>query len=264
MSEEDNGLGFDIIIASVDDIETNDYNPNVMEQEVFSTLAEHIKSDGKMVQPVLVRENPLEDGPSYMVVDGEHRFRASKLAGMKEIAVIVVDYTEDEAKFKTIAMNQLRGNYIPLKMAKLLVDLQERYNNTDIKRLTGIDADEMLSLTELLEVPDIDFGNTPVISLDSVERPIQISLMLMPDEISEYSEAMTKAMELGGDSITPLVGEEVSQYDYAMTTSMGLVGVMLRNVGLSTICKVFNSLPKEQKEALVLEHKPELKQDPDK
>ena len=260
MSEEENDLGFDIIVADIDDIETNNYNPNVMEQEVFNTLSEHIESDGKMVQPVLVRENPIEDGPRYMVVDGEHRFRASKMAGLKEIAVIVVDYTEDEAKFKTISMNQLRGNYIPLKMAKLLVDLQERYNDSDIKRLTGIDADEMISLTELLEVPDIDFGDAPVISLDTVERPIQINLMLMPDEASSYMEAMTKAMELGGESITPLVGEEVGQYDYAMTTSMGVVGVMLRNIGLSTICKVFNSIPKEQKEELILQHKPEVKE----
>ena len=255
MSEE---LGFEIVIANVGDIETNDYNPNVMEQEIFSTLAEHIEQDGKMVQPVLVRENPDADGPKYMVVDGEHRFKASKVAGMKEIAVIVVDYTEDEAKIKTIAMNQLRGNYIPLKMAKLLVDLQERYDDTEIRKLTGIQSDEIISLTELLEVPDIDFDDAPVISLDNVERPIQITLMLMPDEASEYVEAMTKAMKFGGELITPLVGEEVGQYDYAMTTTMGLVGVMLRNVGLSTICKVFNSLPKEQKEELILHHKPEI------
>lgn len=239
-----------IKLVQISDIETNDYNPNVMEKETFDLLVDHIQDDGHMVQPVLVRENPTGKTP-YMLVDGEHRFSASAKAGLKDIMVVVVPYDEVTAKIRTISMNSLRGNYVPMKMANLLHELQKKYSKSELHRMTGIHEDEMESLATLLEVPDIDFSDSPTISSSDVERPIAVNIMLMPDEHSAYTDAMVKAMELAGPVVVPLVAEEVGQYDKAMNASMGLSGAKLRNVGLATICKVFNKLSKADKKKLV-------------
>lgn len=240
----------ELIVCSVDDIESNDYNPNAMEQEQFDVLVAHLQADGKMVQPLLVRPNPNGDGPKYMIVDGEHRWRAAKAAGMSEIMAVVVPYDEDHAKFRTISMNKLRGEYIPLKMAKLIVDLQERYSQDDIRRMTGIKREEFTSLAALLEVPDIDFSSGPSVSMDELKRPIEVNIMLMPDEHGEYEKAMIKAMEIGKPGVVPLIGDEVGQYDKAMKEAFSLASTKLRNVGLATICKIFNGMSQEQRDQI--------------
>jgi len=246
-SDEVLRTGVDIRVLPVTNIKFNDYNPNDMEVEVFNLLVEHVKTGG-MHQPILVRKDS-EGG--YSVVDGEHRLRASINAGLDEVVVVVVDYDDDMAKFKTISMNEIRGEYIPLKMAKLLVDLSERFDQAHIARMTGLTEDTMRSLSDLLDVPSIDFDSDATITSLDVSRPIPIHLMLMPDEHGPYEEAMIKAMTLGGPLVTPLLADEVGKYDHAMTTSFGLTGTKLRNVGLATICKVFNALPASQREDLV-------------
>lgn len=249
----------ELVVVPVDDIESNDYNPNAMEQEQFDVLVAHLQADGKMVQPLLVRPNPHSDGPKYMIVDGEHRWRAAKAAGLEEIMAVVVPYDEDHAKFRTISMNKLRGEYIPLKMAKLIVDLQDRYSQDDIRRMTGLKREEFTSLAALLEVPDIDFSSGPSVSMDELKRPIEVNIMLMPDEHDDFDKAMVKAMELGKPSVIPLIGDQVGQYDKAMKAAFDLASTKLRNVGLATVCRIFNALSEEEKEALALKALPKTK-----
>lgn len=245
-SNDDTGL--DIRAISIDKIEENDWNPNAMEMELFNTLVEQVEAEG-MIQPVLViaKPNTLDE---YIVVDGAHRYRAAKMAGMEKIAVVVMDYSPDMAKFRTISMNRIRGQYIPLKMAKLLASLQESYTPTEIRRMTGIQEDEFKSIASLLEMPEINFDDAPTISMDKVSPPIQITLLLMPEEYTDFEAAMIKAMNFGGDKVIALVGGDVGQYDKAMTGIMGLSGTKLRNVALTALCRVFNALPKDQQKAL--------------
>ncbi len=248
--EAQNQDGIDIRLVDVNSLDTNTWNPNAMEQEMLDILAETVKEEG-MVQPVLVRPHPDLEG-RFMVVDGEHRFRASKMAGLKQIAVVVVPYDDTTAKIRTISMNQIKGNYVPLKMAKLLAELQDIHTPAEIRRMTGIKEDEIKSLSKLLEVPDIDFNaGGPSLSSNDVSRPIQVNIMLMPDEHGTFEEAMIKAMELAGPKVIPLVAEEVMEYDKAMKGAFGLAGTKLRNVGMATICAVFNAMPQEQKEEII-------------
>lgn len=240
----------EIQMVEVSDIETNDYNPNAMEKEIFEILVDTVKTEG-MLQPILVRPSPHEDGPKFMVVDGEHRYLAAEKAGLKKIAVVVVPYDEDMSKIRTISMNRLRGEYIPLRMAKLIVDLQQEYTEDQIRQMTGLGKEEFMGLQSLLDVPEIDFGDSPAISSNAVAQPISVTIMLMPDEHEAYHAAMVKAMELGGPQVVPLVAEEVNEYDKAMTAVFGLAGTKLRNVGMATLCKVFNKLTKAQQKKMV-------------
>lgn len=239
----------DVRVVDVASIEVNEWNPNAMDMETFNILVETVRAEG-MNQPVLVREKPGEEG-TYQLVDGEHRFKASKAAGLKKIMVIVVPYSDDMAKMRTISMNHIKGEYIPLKMAKLLAELQETYSEDEIRRMTGVREEEFANLINLLDVPEPVFEGSVEISSMEVIRPIPVNILLMPDEHESYESAMNLAIAMAGDAVIPMVGEQVGAYDNAMRTSFGITGAKLRNLGLAVVCEVFNAMPADQKKELV-------------
>ena len=234
----------DIRMVGIDDIEGNKWNPNSMEAEFFEALTTEVKANG-MPQPILVRPHPEKEG-KFEIVDGEHRWKSSRIAGKKRIAVVVVPYTETEAKVRTLAMNGLRGQNIPIRLARLLVDLHKEYNPQQVRQMTGIGEEEQTSVLSLLQVPDFKPGDGVKLSAQDVERPIGVNLLLMPDEHQSYTVAMKKAMKYAGDDVTALIGHEVADYDAAMKAAMGIAGAKLRNVALAVICQTFNMLPKDQ------------------
>jgi len=234
----------DIRMVEIDDIEGNKWNPNSMEAEFFEALTTEVKANG-MPQPILVRPHPEKEG-KFEIVDGEHRWKSSRIAGKKRIAVVVVPYTETEAKVRTLAMNGLRGQNIPIRLARLLVDLHKEYNPQQVRQMTGIGEEEQTSVLSLLQVPDFKPGDGVKLSAQDVERPIGVNLLLMPDEHQSYTVAMKKAMKYAGDDVTALIGHEVADYDAAMKAAMGIAGAKLRNVALAVICQTFNMLPKDQ------------------
>jgi ParB/RepB/Spo0J family partition protein len=238
------GEEIDFRLIGVDDISANDYNPNDMEAEFFEAVVSQVKADG-MNQPVLVRPDPTNDG-KFIVVDGEHRWRASRIAGKKRIGVVVVPIDETTAKIRTLSMNNLRGQNIQIKLARLLVDLHKTFSAQEIRSMTGIGEEAQTSVLALLQVPEFNPSDGIKLSAQEVERPISVSLMLMPDEHNSYSTAMKKAMKLMGDDVTALIGHEVASYDQAMKAGMGIAGAKLRNVAMAIICETFNSLSKEQ------------------
>lgn len=233
----------DFRLVDVDDVEPNAYNPNDMEAEFFEAIVAQVKEEG-MNQPVLVRLNPEKNG-KFLIVDGEHRWRAAKLAGKKKVGVIVVPFDETRAKVRTLSMNNLRGQNIPIKLARLLVDLNKQYSEKEIRAMTGIGEEAQQSVLKLLQVPEFNPSDGVKITAQAVERPISVSIMLMPDEHGAYTTAVKKAMKLMGDDVTALIGHEVASYDKAMKAAMGIAGAKLRNVGLAIICETFNNLPPE-------------------
>ena len=159
-------------------------------------------------------------------------------------------FDEKRAKVRTLSMNNLRGQNIPIKLARLLVDLHKDYSSQEIRQMTGIGEDAQTSVLELLQVPEFNPSDGIKISTQDVERPISVSLMLLPDEHGAYTTAMKKAMKLMGDDVAALIGNEVAHYDQAMKASMGIAGAKLRNVALALICETFNSLSKEMQEQI--------------
>lgn len=238
----------DFRVVDIADVQPNEYNPNDMEAEYFEALVEAVKQEG-MNQPVLVREDPANPG-KFLIVDGENRYRASKVVGYKRLPVIVVPLSENMAKVRTLSYNQLRGQNIPIKLARLMVDLYKEFSPVDIRRMTGIGEDEQTNVMELLKVPDFNPSDGIKITTQDVDRPISVNLMLMPDEHGAYTTAMKKAMKIAGPDVVALVGNEVAEYDQAMKAAMGIAGVKLRNVALAMICETFNRLPKAQQEEI--------------
>ena len=112
----------------VDEISPNPYQPRKhFEQEALEELAESIKDHG-LLQPIVVIEK--DDG--YLLVAGERRLRAHKLAGLDTIKAVIADVDIDEAKLRELALieNIQRENLNAMELAHSYDELLKVYKIT--------------------------------------------------------------------------------------------------------------------------------------
>lgn len=113
---------------SLEDIEANPDQPRKhFSQESLLELADSIKSQG-VIAPILVK--PDSAGHGYIIVAGERRFRASRLAGKEKIPVIIRDFTEEETLEIALIENIQRQDLTPIEEAKAYRHLMEKLNMT--------------------------------------------------------------------------------------------------------------------------------------
>ena len=94
-------------------IEPNREQPRkIFEEDALLELADSIKQFG-VLQPLLVQKK----GDYYEIIAGERRWRAAKLAGLKEVPVIIKDYTEKEIVEIALIENIQRENLNPIEEA---------------------------------------------------------------------------------------------------------------------------------------------------
>lgn len=106
----------------VNQMQPGKYQPrSYMDDEALQTLADSIKSQGIM-QPILVREIAAE---RFEIIAGERRWRASQLAGLEEVPVLVREIADEAALAMALIENIQRENLNPLEEAlgiKRLID----------------------------------------------------------------------------------------------------------------------------------------------
>ena len=97
-------------------IEPNSSQPRKMfDEEQLNELANSIKAYG-VLQPLLVQKQPM--GDNYEIIAGERRWRAAKLAGLKEVPVIIRNYTEQEIVEISLIENIQREDLNPIEEAQ--------------------------------------------------------------------------------------------------------------------------------------------------
>lgn len=94
-------------------------NPSHRSDVDFDDLAEAIRADGEISQPITVR--PLSTTPGeYEVLDGHRRLAAAQLLGMALVPVRVKDLDDAEALFLVLRANQARRDFTPVEEARLV------------------------------------------------------------------------------------------------------------------------------------------------
>lgn len=104
-------------------------NPNQprkhFDEEALQELASSIKTHG-VIQPLVV--NQADDG--YMIIAGERRWRASNMAGLDKVPVVIKNYTEKQVKEISIIENLQREDLNPIEAARAIKQLMDEYNLT--------------------------------------------------------------------------------------------------------------------------------------
>jgi ParB family chromosome partitioning protein len=166
------------------DLVAGQYQPRTrMDEGALYELAESIKAQGVM-QPILVRQ--LVGGPNagkYEIIAGERRFRASKLAGLDSVPVLVRDVPDESAAAMALIENIQREDLNPLEEAHGLQRLVKEFGLTHEQAAQAVGrsrsaASNLLRLLQLAEpvqtmlmAGDLDMGHArALLALDKANQ----------------------------------------------------------------------------------------------
>lgn len=127
LGEGETAEGERLLTLPVESLVPGKYQPRTrMDTEALAELAESIRSQGLM-QPILARAVP---GGRYEIIAGERRWRASQLAGLKEVSVLVREVADEAALKMALIENIQRENLNPLEEAQGLHRLIQEFSMT--------------------------------------------------------------------------------------------------------------------------------------
>lgn len=129
-------------------------NPNQprknFDDVALSELASSIKVHG-VIQPLVV--NDQKDG-TYLIIAGERRYRASKLAGLTTVPCIIKDYSEKQIKEISIIENLQREDLNPIESARAIRQLMDEYKMTQevVSERIGVSRPNIANTLRLLSL----------------------------------------------------------------------------------------------------------------
>lgn len=108
------------------DIEPNKNQPRkIFEEESLNELAESIKKYG-IIQPIVVSKN----GDYYEIIAGERRWRAAKIAGLKEMPVVIMEADDKKKREIALVENIQREDLNPIEKSRSIKALIDEYDLT--------------------------------------------------------------------------------------------------------------------------------------
>ncbi len=186
------------------DIEPNrDQARKDFDEKALSELADSIAKYG-VLQPLLVR--PLTDG-GYQLIAGERRWRASRLAGLTEVPVVIREMTDEEASALSLIENLQREDLNPIEEALGLNSLMKDFGLTqeETAERVGKSRPAVANALRLLNLPDsildlvrngkVSSGHArALLSLSSEAQMLEIADLICKKGISvRETERLAKA-----------------------------------------------------------------------
>ncbi len=115
-----------VVAIPLTDIDPNFEQPRKnFDEDTLNELAESIKLHG-VIQPIVV----VPVGRRFMIIAGERRFRASKIAGKTSIPAVIRHYTSQQIKEISLIENLQREDLSPIEAARAIKVLMNEFNMT--------------------------------------------------------------------------------------------------------------------------------------
>ena len=209
---------------------------NEMDTQALEDLANSIKSQGVM-QPIIVRA---VDVDSYEIIAGERRWRASQLAGLEQIPVIIRDVSDEATIAMSLIENIQREDLNPMEESRALKRLldefelthqqvayavgKSRTTVTNFLRLTSLSTD----VARMLEHGDLEMGHARALlsladdqqkkaavevtqkNLNVRQAEALVQRMLRPKNVSDEKQQEDRETRMLEDRISEKVGQPVA------------------------------------------------------
>ena len=174
------------------------------DNETLSELASSIAEHG-LLQPIAVRPRPRG---GYLIVAGERRWRACRMAGLNEVPVVVKDVTDEQAMELALVENLQREDLDPVEEAAGIRELMTRCDLTQEQaaQKLGKSRSALANSLRLLNLPEsvlellksgfLNTGHAKVIlSLPTAELQEQAAQMIADHELNvRQAEALCKKL----------------------------------------------------------------------
>ena len=232
--------------------------------KTLQELADSILAKGVIV-PIIVRK--AVEG-KYLIVAGERRFRACKLAGITQIPVIIKDLSDSQTTEYAIIENVQRQDLNAIEEAVAYKNLAEDYDYTqaEIAQVVGKSRSYVANLLRLLNLPQevqnlivkhhVSMGHAR--ALLATDDPLKIAKSIVDDGLNvRQVEQMSKhkiARNVAKNKTTPNGNVDLASIEELLTNQLGLRitisstseesgAVMLHYTSLKELDRILQLLP---------------------
>lgn len=182
------------VFLKISDIEPNRDQPRKdFNEEALRELADSIAEHG-VLQPLLVR--PIAGG-GYQLVAGERRWRASRMAGLSEVPVVIREMTDSEMTQIALIENLQREDLNSVEEALGYKSLMDTYNLTqdEVAKAVGKSRPAVANAMRLLNLPDeilnmikdgeISAGHArALLGIPDKEEMIKLAKSIVPQDLT--------------------------------------------------------------------------------
>lgn len=240
-----------IITLSVNEVEPNREQPRKeFNESALSELSKSIEKNG-VIQPILVRPKA---GGAYQIVAGERRWRASRMAGLTEIPVVIREMSDEEAAVFALIENLQREDLNPVEEAEGIRSLIEEFGMTQEEAAdrVGKSRTAVTNTLRLLKLPEnilsmvakgkITAGHArALISLEDEGKMLKIANAIIDNNLTVREVEKTVKTALAGENAKPQKREKkrdkyYDEVELALTETLGRkVKIYLSKGGKGTL-----------------------------
>ncbi|MDD3138174.1 MAG: ParB/RepB/Spo0J family partition protein [Lachnospiraceae bacterium] len=180
-------------MVDITEVEPNREQPRKMfEEDALLELSDSIKQYG-ILQPLIVQKR----NDYYEIIAGERRWRAAKLAGLKQVPVIIEDYTDQEIVEIALIENIQRENLNPIEEAMAYKRLLNEYNlkqdevaeRVSKSRTAVTNSMRLLKLSDRVQQMIVDdmisTGHArALLAIDDEEQQYQLATRIFDEKLS--------------------------------------------------------------------------------
>lgn len=170
----------------IDEIEPNRMQPRKkFDEDALQEMAESIKQYG-LIQPIVVKKN----NDYYEIVVGERRWRAARIAGLKEVPVIIKEYDNKESMEIAIVENLQREDLNPIEEAEAYRRLIDEFGLKQDEAAQKV-SKSRTAVTNALRLLKLDERVQKMVIDDMISGGHARALLAIEDKEEQYGMAMT-------------------------------------------------------------------------
>ena len=172
-------------IVKINEVEPNKNQPRrTFDEDALLELAESIKQHG-VIQPLIVKKRD----KYYEIIAGERRWRAAKMAGLKEIPIVIKDLSDQEIMEVALIENIQREDLNPIEEAKAYQRLIKEYNYKQDELAERV-SKSRVAVTNSMRLLKLDEHVQKMIIDDMISAGHARALLAITDSEKQYTIAM--------------------------------------------------------------------------
>ena len=222
------------ILVKINQVEPNREQPRKeFDEDSLMELADSIKQFG-ILQPLLVQKRK----DYYEIIAGERRWRAAKIAGIKEVPIIIRDYTDQEIVEISLIENIQRENLNPIEEAMAYKRLLEEFHlkqdevaeRVSKSRTAVTNSMRLLKLSPRVQQMIVDdmisTGHArALLAIDDEEQQYQLANRIFDEKLSvRETEKLVKALKNPKKEVKKEKPEHTFVYDNIEEQMKNIIG----------------------------------------
>ena len=232
--KEEKEPGTGEILVKINEVEPNRDQPRKnFDEDALMELSDSIKQFG-ILQPLIVQKKK----DYYEIIAGERRWRAAKLAGIKEVPIIIKEYTDQEIVEISLIENIQRENLNPIEEAMAYKRLLEEFNlkqdevaeRVSKSRTAVTNSMRLLKLSSRVQQMIVDdmisTGHArALLAIDDEEQQFMLANKIFDEKLSvRETEKLVKALKNPKKEIKKTKIEHTFVYDNIEEQMKNIIG----------------------------------------